>query len=95
MRARPSGAHGPQSKLRPGERQDPAQPKCYLGGFLEEVSDASPAHALWVCSLLGLWLPEILLSATLGGGSSDFKWVLGAACSLWVKRSCQRISAQR
>lgn len=46
---------------------------CYLGGFLEEVSDASPAHAHWVCSLLGLWLPEILLSATVGGGSSDFK----------------------
>lgn len=75
----------PTEQATKGERQDPAQPRCYLGGFLEEVSGANPAHALWVGPLLGLQLPEILISATPGGGSSDFRGVLGAACSLRIK----------
>lgn len=80
---------------RHAERQRLTQPKCYLGGFLEEASGGSAVQAPW--SVLTAWrrAPEILLSATPGRSSSDFIRFFGAACSLRIKRPCQRISVHK
>lgn len=43
----------PTEQVSLGEQRHLIQPKCHLGGFLEEASDGSPAQALWVVLTVG------------------------------------------
>lgn len=87
--------HLTQPKCYLGGFLEEASGRCYLGGFLEEASGGSAVQAPW--SVLTAWrrAPEILLSATPGRSSSDFRRFFGAACSLRIKRPCQRISVHK
>ena len=59
---RDRGTNTSLTPTRHAEQQHLTQPKCYLGGFLEEVSGGSAAQAPW--PVLTAWLSGLLRSCS-------------------------------